>query len=359
MGQAACADREGNHMTREEIRRRLEEAWREPASPSSRRLACLLGGAIGDALGYRIEFDRWPAIVRACGPEGIHLAGASGELMVSDDTQMTLFTLEGMVRAAGTAAITSEIREAYLDWYGTQAGGRKSRVLRGRLAGLAVMCQAQAPGSTCLAALRQGGQGTIEHPINNSKGCGGVMRTAPLGFLPGTVEDAALLRLGAEAAALTHGHPDGYLPAGAIAVLVRDALSEVPWELSVAKVLDLLRERAESNGTVAAIERAVQAAADGVTSREKLSALGEGWVGEEALAVGLYAAMVAKSFAECIELAANHDGDSDSTASIAGQLWGARFGLEGIAREVVERLDVIEPLVGVWGEWEEMTNRAE
>jgi ADP-ribosylglycohydrolase len=340
-------------MTTEHVRQQIEEAYAAPASAASRRLACLVGGAIGDALGYRIEFDRWPAIVREHGPEGIRLAGASGALMVSDDTQMTLFTLEGMARAVGTEAITSEIREAYLDWYGTQVGGRTSREPRGRLAGHAAMCQVQAPGSTCLSALRQGGQGTVELPINNSKGCGGVMRTAPLGFLAESVNDAALLRLGAEAAALTHGHPDGYLPAGAMAAFTRDALNDVAWDASVAKVLELVRERAASDGTVAAIEAAVNAAADGVASREKVSALGEGWVGEEALAVGLYAAMVAKTFAECIEVAANHDGDSDSTASIAGQLWGARYGLEGIPLEIAERVDVIGALVGTWARWED------
>lgn len=179
------------------------------------------------------------------------------------------------------------------------------------------------------------------------------MRTAPLGFLPETVNDAALLRLGGEAAALTHGHPDGYLPAAAMAVLVRDALNDVPWAGSLAKVLALLHERSASEKTVAALEGAAKAAANGVGSREKLSGLGEGWVGEEALAVGLYAAMVSKSFDECIELAANHDGDSDSTASIAGQLWGTRFGIAGIAREVVERVDVVEAVVGVWVQWEE------
>ena len=67
---------------------------------SSRQLACLLGGAIGDALGYRVEFDSLAAIRRVHGTEGIRLAAATGELEVSDDTQMTLFTLEGQVRAA-------------------------------------------------------------------------------------------------------------------------------------------------------------------------------------------------------------------------------------------------------------------
>jgi ADP-ribosylglycohydrolase len=65
------------------------------------------------------------------------------------------------------------------------------------------------------------------------------MRTSPIGFLPPSVEDDDVFMLGAEAAALTHGHPDGYLPAGAMAVLVRDALQGLPWEQSVANVLAL------------------------------------------------------------------------------------------------------------------------
>ena len=50
-------------------------------------------------------------------------------------------------------------------------------------------------------------------PINDSKGCGGVMRTATR-VLPETVTDTDVFRFGAEAAALTHGHPDGYLRPG-------------------------------------------------------------------------------------------------------------------------------------------------
>jgi len=87
--------------------------------PSARRLACLLGGAIGDALGYRVEFSRWPEIEHRYGASGIRLAAATGTLVVSDDTQMTLFTLEGMARAASTEKIVDEVRDAYLDWLGT------------------------------------------------------------------------------------------------------------------------------------------------------------------------------------------------------------------------------------------------
>ena len=94
----------------------------------SRQLACLLGGAIGDALGYRVEFDSLAAIRRKHGEEGLRLANAGGVLEVSDDTQMSLFTLEGQLRAAqDEVPLLEAIRHAYLDWYRTQNGRWNAR----------------------------------------------------------------------------------------------------------------------------------------------------------------------------------------------------------------------------------------
>ena len=50
-------------------------------------------------------------------------------------------------------------------------------------------------------------------------------------------------------------------------------------------------------------------------------------------------------------MASNHDGDSDSTASIAGQLYGAKHGLGALPAEAVYRVDVLGPLLEVFGEW--------
>jgi ADP-ribosyl-[dinitrogen reductase] hydrolase len=75
--------------------------------------------------------------------------------------------------------------------------------------------------------------------------------------------------------------------------------------------------------------------------------LGEGWVGEEALAVGVYAALTGRSFREVFAIAANHDGDSDSTASIAGQLYGAWKGMADLPQSWVEQLDVFGPAMGL------------
>jgi ADP-ribosylglycohydrolase len=79
--------------------------------------------------------------------------------------------------------------------------------------------------------------------------------------------------------------------------------------------------------------------------------LGEGWIAEEALAVGLYAAFRGRSFREALAIAANHSGDSDSTASIAGQIWGTRQGLDDIPHAWVQSLDVNKPLTGLVGRW--------
>ena len=66
-----------------------------------RILGCLLGGAVGDALGASVEFISWPEIERRFGPGGIQAyAPAYGGLgRITDDTQMTLFTAEGLIRA--------------------------------------------------------------------------------------------------------------------------------------------------------------------------------------------------------------------------------------------------------------------
>ena len=351
--------------------RRQQAVRRRADQRAARELAVLLGGAIGDALGYRVAFDREEAIRARYGQTGIRLANARGPLVISDDTQMTLFTLEGLTRAVGLVepftndGALAEMRRAYLDWYGTQQVGEHEP--RGPLAREAVLRARRAPEQTCLAALAREeasarcvqerpfahedrgihGPGTIAQPINDSKGCGGVMRVAPIGFLSAEVSDDRLFALAAASAALTHGHPDGYWPAGVMALLVRALLAEESWMQAIARVVAQLQNAAETAGTI----RAVSAALSWVGSGAPIGVLGQGRTGDEALSIGLAAALQAQSFEECVALAANHDGASDSTASIAGQLYAAAHGLEVLPEEAVERLDALLPILDVAEGW--------
>lgn len=188
----------------------------------SRYRGCLLAGAAGDALGYQVEFDRLSDILKAHGENGVRRMGRQ----ISDDTQMTLFTAEGLVNGfLYHRPMPDCMYQAYLDWYHTQSpsypGGsmhRWSKLCRNQ----GMFCR-RAPGMTCLNALSSGRMGTVEEPINNSKGCGGVMRTAPCGMLrlieTPDPSDAWAMQ-GAMAAAITHGHKLGYIPAAMLSDVV-------------------------------------------------------------------------------------------------------------------------------------------
>ncbi|MFN9780960.1 MAG: ADP-ribosylglycohydrolase family protein, partial [Alphaproteobacteria bacterium] len=99
-----------------------------------------------------------------------------------------------------------------------------------------------------------------------------------------------------------------------------------------------LQNRARSEETVAALRRALD------PRIATIDELGEGWVGEEALAMGVHAVLRGGSLKEVLMIAVNHDGDSDSTGSIAGQIWGAREGVARMPVDWVSVLDVLAPL---------------
>ena len=60
---------------------------------------CLIGGASGDALGYTVEFLEYEQIQSLYGEKGItEYTLTDNVALVSDDTQMTLFTANGLLR---------------------------------------------------------------------------------------------------------------------------------------------------------------------------------------------------------------------------------------------------------------------
>jgi len=76
--------------------------------------------------------------------------------------------------------------------------------------------------------------------------------------------------------------------------------------------------------------------------------LGEGWVGEEALAIAVYCSLRHRDdFRKAIIAAVNHSGDSDSTGAIAGNILGAYLGLSSIPEKWVKKLEIREAIVKI------------
>jgi len=157
---------------------------------------CLLGGAVGDALGWPVEFIRLDDIKKRYGEQGIEnlVLNDTGTAEITDDTQLTLFTAEGLLRAStrgnlkGICHIPTVVYHAYIRWLHTQGMKCKGKEeiienLDGWVSKIKGLYARRAPGNTCLSALSSGKMGTVEKPINNSKGCGGVIRVAPVGLM--------------------------------------------------------------------------------------------------------------------------------------------------------------------------------
>ena len=344
--------------------KQLTDVGAAMANYASRVRGCLLGGAIGDALGAPVEFWDLDRIRSECGDAGVTeylpatFMGTQGYGLITDDTQMTLFTVEGMIRASvrvdrGIGFTVSVLAHAYDRWLDTQTLNAPDGYRDGWLAQETWLYSRRAPGSTCLTALeaaREGGREPRQFGAdaqNNSKGCGGVMRSAPLGLLPPhdlfneqyqgvTRATFANTRnqlrwqyeAAYKAAGFTHGHSTGKVASGALAVLIAAIVNGESLVQALATTIEIVSSQDDHEETTQALTRATTAAFS-ETSAETMESLGGGWVAEEALAMAVYAAL---SYPEpdrvldALSLAVTHSGDSDSTGAICGNILGALHG---------------------------------
>lgn len=318
----------------------------------------LIGGAIGDALGYPVEFMRRSSILSRYGRRGITTfdLNREGKALISDDTQMTLFTANGFllgITRGATHSVAgppeSYVRFAYLDWYYTQGGVDARECQYTWLRSLPELAHLRAPGNTCLSACDALLHSREVH--NNSKGCGGIMRVAPMALLCAGYwsrdqrfyNEARMDKVGAYIASITHKHPLGFLPAAMLTHLLFKIMQEdessvraniADIALDSIQALDYFKDYWHENAYLTKLTRkAVTLALNEESDADNIRQLGEGWTGEEAWAIALYCAVRhVDNIKEAIIAAVNHDGDSDSTGAICGNIMGAIYGYKAIKR---------------------------
>ena len=342
-------------------------------------LGCMVGGAVGDALGYAVEFASYDSIVKKYGAMGItrYELDRHGVAEISDDTQMSLFTaagiLLGMTRGymrGIMGRIDTYCHWTYLDWLHTQEWTSRHEDARvdSWLMDVPELYTRRAPGNTCLTALHSLEAG--EEARNNSCGCGGVMRTAPLALLTYLHDYADGNKLycdmcAAEAARLTHKHPLGFIPSAILNDIlmqilkddgrrmeeyVEEALKRLPEIVSMAdgdkKYGELWPEEIKKQKRI--IAKALDLAYADIEDHCAIESIGGGWTGHEALAIAIYSAAKHRdSFEDAVVSSVNHSGDSDSTGAICGNIMGALLGRCAIPAhytEHLELLDVIEEM---------------
>lgn len=326
----------------------------------------LIGGAIGDALGYEVEFLSEDQILQKYGEKGITIYSSDNNpAQISDDTQMSLFTANGLLlgKTRGKlrgmmSSYEDYIHYCYKDWYKTQT--EKYPVNSGYkytwLIDIPELFQRRAPGRACLTSLGKENYGTIENPINDSKGCGGVMRVAPIGlYFDNEKHDQEFIDiLGAKTAALTHGHELGYIPAAILShivcrlsqeenITIKDSV-----ESGIKSAKTLFPKTNNLKYQIQLIEKAIDLSNTNTNHLEAIHQLGEGWVAEETLAISIYCALkYPNNFEKAIITSVNHKGDSDSTGSVTGNIVGAHLGITAIPEKYTKTLELKETILEI------------
>ncbi|MET9798942.1 ADP-ribosylglycohydrolase family protein [Nocardiopsis alba] len=350
------------------------------SSPLPDRLTgCLMGGAVGDALGAPVEGLGLDQIRERYGTTGLsdYVEGSYGVGAITDETQLTLRTADALLRAHMRArdkgiegAALGMVQASYLEWLNHQmpsASLEKEEVGPGF--GGAALRARRGYGAATVDALRAASArverrwvplGTPKAPINNSKGCAAVVRVAPCGFL--TVSPAKAFDLGSEVAALTHGHRTAHLAAGTLAATVWGLVRDEPLESALETAREELEGRTGHEEVSSALDKAVAVAERGIPEARDLAELGDGWTSEEALAVAMCVALSAEAVLarepsrhfsrgvadvgeHCLPLAVNHSGDSDTIGAICGGLIGARYGSHAFPGHWQSALEVRDEVI--------------
>ncbi len=277
----------------------------------------LVGLAVGDALGFPVEFIGSAEIRHRYGPKGItgfEPSHTHGPGTYTDDTQMSLAVASALLEAGKGSVedVMGAMAAALLRWSQSPENNR-------------------APGSTTMSACRRlsAGRPWRESGIPESKGNGSTIRTAPIGLcyhadLPRLVDVARNSSL------ITHGHPCAVAGAVANAVAVASALNDTPLDRLLSVLIDategISRDFADK---LRQVPEVLSMAPDGA-----FDVLGDAWVAEEAMACALYCLLRSPGdYPAAVLAGANASGDSDSIACIVGGIAGAYHGLGAIPDE--------------------------
>lgn len=324
---------------------------------------CLLGLAIGDAMGYPVDTRTWSQIQEDYGPYG--LMGydlRNGYAEVSSHTQIAAFSCNGLllgqtrgqvygkmapfVRYVGLSQQEWAIGQRRYD----QPGRNHCWVFR-----VSEMRHRHCTDTRMVETLNRGKLGSLEDPVNRYDTPGSLASGIAAGIFAdsGRLKQPESDRLGAECVALTHGHPLAFLPGAAVAHLISNCLRqpEKPLKLLVREMLRALQEQfvreypREVGQITALVEQAVSLAEERltqpVTAMERLKCD----TGAEVLAGAVYAALFCEDdFDNAMVIAANHSGRSAAVSCLTGAILGARMGEEGLPDFYMDGLYIADVL---------------
>ncbi len=278
-------------------------------------LGCILGGAIGDAFGGAYENQNPP----------IDFAKARA-WHLSDDTQLTLATCEAIIETGGRID-PAKIAARFAAWH-----------RQGRVTGM---------GASTLKALTEliagGHWALVGRKGERAAGNGAAMRIAPLAYFldPQKTHDKQIIR---DVSRITHHHEEAY--AGALAIV---AAIRAPFDGTWNGEQNLLKVVIDFLPDTSVRDRLIEMAKLDLPIAEIAARFGNSGYVVESVPLAIYGAqqVTRLGFAAtlCELIAAG--GDTDTVASMAGQIAGALLGQQALPNDLMNRLPEPESIISI------------
>ena len=282
----------------------------------NRILGSILGGAIGDCLGSPHEGQTAPLVF-----------SHQFEWKISDDTQLTLATCEAISK--NRRVDPQSISETFVNWHRSA-----------RFTGLGASTY-KALSELCIG----GHWALVGRRGERAAGNGAAMRIAPLAFCLDPQDPAARVII-RDVCRITHHHDEAYVGALAVVIAIREGLNG-NWQGESGLLPIIIDQIPDSSVRDRLIE--LTKVNDSISLKELASQMGASGYVVESVPLALYASQRLKQlgFAKLMEELILAGGDTDTMASITGQITGAIIGQEGLPEEWKAKLPDREMIFGI------------
>lgn len=326
-----------------------------------RFMGAMLGGAVGDALGYLIEFMNMKSIQKKYGPYGLRtilkLEANGKKSIISDDTQLALFTIDGLLwSSCSNLSLQEGLHRAYMRWYYTQTERLIDPSLEKwlriqehethweyQMMEERFLFARRAPGKACLMALATGKTFSRDAAANNCRSSTVLSRAVPIGLWHAGMPEEAFADA-CDAALLTHGHADAYLAAGTLGAILSLLAAGKEIGGAITESLRILQKQEDGTCILKSILQAIDEAVTDRNPVRSMKKLGLGWKASEAIALSVYCILKTSSVKDAVLMACNQDGDSDTCGFVTGSMTGVLYGPQTIPKNWLSNMECMDIL---------------
>ena len=314
---------------------------------------CLLGMAVGDAMGAAVEKKSYEEICDTYGPAGLlGYDTVNGLAEITSYTQVASFALNGLllgISRGQSHEAMSFATMALKEWASVQHFPKDPHRRNCWLRGIAAFRRRKCMDPRTLDAFTRDVLGTPKRPANQAEGPGSLTTAVAMGlyFHPDRMQFHQIGVLGAQIVALTHGEPAAFLSGSVLAYVIAAILNdpegdlESHFQLAAKTVADQFgREFPQALRLQKLLLETMEKAKDPtISSQQVMESLGCN-TAQRVLAGAMYAVLAGRGdFDASAIIAVNHSGKSAAVGAVTGAILGAKLCEEALPEFYLECLE--------------------